>query len=126
MIAPVRCRTKGELEARISQLVIHFEREFMGRGPLETRTYLVDDMVLVRLKGVLTVAEQKLAATGEGGRRQVKQMRQTLIHEGQSVLQQSVGELVGVPVASVHTDINPDLDERVIVFCLVNPSSGKR
>ncbi|OQA03001.1 MAG: hypothetical protein BWY69_00716 [Planctomycetes bacterium ADurb.Bin401] len=49
----------------------------MGRGPEETRTYIVDDLVIVRLKRVLTPAEQQLASTGEDsrGRSLVKQVR---------------------------------------------------
>lgn len=58
-------KTKGQLEAQISEVVIKFEKEFMGRGPLETKAYLIDDMVLVRLRNVLTQAELKLASTPE-------------------------------------------------------------
>ena len=61
-------RSKGELEAEISQAVIRFKKEYMGRGPLSVRTYLIDDMVLVRLQGVLTAAEQKLVEVEERSR----------------------------------------------------------
>ncbi len=54
-------KTKGQTEAEISEAVIKFEKEFMGRGPLETKSYIIGDMVLVRLKNVLTQAELKLA-----------------------------------------------------------------
>ncbi|MFN2437272.1 MAG: Na-translocating system protein MpsC family protein [Desulfotignum sp.] len=54
-------KTKGQMEAEISEAVIKFEKEFMGRGPLETKTYIIEDMLLVRLKNVLTRAELKLA-----------------------------------------------------------------
>ena len=60
-------KTKGELETEISNAVNRFKREYMGRGPQEVRTYLVDDMALVRLKGVLTPAEQRLAQVEAGG-----------------------------------------------------------
>ena len=39
-------QTKGQLESRICEAVIKFEKEFMGRGPLETKAYIIDDMVL--------------------------------------------------------------------------------
>lgn len=42
-------KTKREFERDISQAIIHFEKEFMGRGPLETKSFIVDDMVLVRI-----------------------------------------------------------------------------
>ena len=38
----------------------------MGRGPEEARTYLVDDMVAVRLRRVLTPAERQLVFSLSG------------------------------------------------------------
>jgi len=46
-------RTKGQVEAQISEAIIKFEKEYMGRGPMEAKTYIIKDMVFVRLKGVL-------------------------------------------------------------------------
>ena len=70
-------KSKSDLEAEISQALIRFEKEFMGRGPLETRTFILDDLVVVRLKGVLTRAEIKLAqAEYRRGRYLLKQFRQ--------------------------------------------------
>ena len=54
-------KSKRELEREISRAIVRFEKEFMGRGPLETKSYIIDDMVLVRLKNVLTPAELKLS-----------------------------------------------------------------
>lgn len=59
-------RTKGQIEAQISEAIIKFEKDYMGRGPTETKTYIIKDMVFVRLKGVLTLAEEQLAKTAEG------------------------------------------------------------
>lgn len=58
--------TKGQLELKISEAMIKFEKEFMGRGPMETKTYLLKDMLFVRLKGVLTPAEEQLSKTAKG------------------------------------------------------------
>ena len=62
-------KTKGMLESEISQAIIKFEKDYMGRGPLETRTFLIEDMVLVRLRKVLTPAELKLAGDESASRR---------------------------------------------------------
>lgn len=53
-------KTKGQMEAEISNAMTKFEMEYMGRGPKETKAYIIDDMILVRLKGVLTDAERQL------------------------------------------------------------------
>ena len=109
-----------EIEREISQAIIRFEKEFMGRGPLEARTYLVEDMVLVRLKNVLTPAELKLAETNEGkrGRYLIKQMRQELIEQGRPLLDAVVHDILGLKVVSLHTDISARTGERIIVFTL--------
>ena len=113
-------RSKGELEAEISQAVIRFKKEYMGRGPLSVRTYLIDDMVLVRLQGVLTAAEQKLAKVEERsrGRDLIKQMRLELIEHGRPLLETVVQEILGVQVTSLHTDISTRTGESVILFTL--------
>jgi uncharacterized protein YbcI len=110
--------TVGQLEEAVSQAIIRFEKEYMGRGPLEARTYLVEDLVVVRLRGVLTPAELSLTGTGDRGRDLIKQMRQQLIETGAAALSAAVTLIVGVEVKSMHTDISTRTGERVIVFTL--------
>jgi uncharacterized protein YbcI len=114
---------KGKLEAEISQAIIRFEKEYMGRGPLETRTYLIDDMVLVRLKNVLTPAEVKLAQASEEprDRRLIKETRQRLLQHGRPLLEAVIRDILGVAVKSLHTDISIKTGERIIVFTLERP-----
>lgn len=116
-------RTKGQVEAEISEAVIRFEKEYMGRGPLETKTYIIEDLVLVRLKGVLTQAEHQLAKTSEGsrGRELIKQVRIELLEKGRPLLEAVVQSILNRPVKSLHTDISTATGERVILFTLESP-----
>ena len=115
----LRTQTKGELEAEIARALIHFEKEYMGRGPLETHAHLIDDMVLVRLRGVLTPAEHRLAESREHrGRYLVKQMRQEVLERGRSLLDGILREILDVGIKSIHTDISTRTGERIIVFTL--------
>ena len=113
-------KSKRETEREISQAIIRFEKEYMGRGPLETRSYIIDDMVLVRLKNVLTPAELKLAEseTRERGRYLIKQVRQELIERGRGLLDAVIKDILHVDVLSLHTDISSRTGERIIVFTL--------
>lgn len=113
-------KSKREIEREISQAIIRFEKEFMGRGPLETRTYLIEDMVLIRLKNVLTPAEMKLSESEdrERSRYLIKQLRQQLIEQGRPLLDAVIKDILGVNVVSLHTDISARTGERVIVFTL--------
>jgi uncharacterized protein YbcI len=110
-------KTKGEIEAEISQAIVQFELDYMGRGPKEAATYVVDDMVLVRLKGVLTPAEQQLTKTSDGGEL-VKKMRSTLIEKARFLLYQVVGDITGSKIVDLHTDISTSSGERIFVFIL--------
>jgi uncharacterized protein YbcI len=119
----MRNMTKGQAEAEISEAVIKFEKEYMGRGPLETKTYILDDLVLVRLNGVLTQAEYQLAKTPDNprGRELIKQVRIELIEKGRPLLEAVVQSILGRTVKSLHTDISTLTGERVIIFTLDAP-----
>ena len=110
-------KTKGEIEAEISDAIVTFEVEHMGRGPTEVRSFIIEDMVLVRLKGVLTQAEQQLAKSSEGVDL-IKMMRTTLIRNAEPILFQVIGDITGVKPVSLYTDISAARGERVIVFTL--------
>jgi uncharacterized protein YbcI len=120
-VEDVMLKSKIELEAEISQAIIRFEKEFMGRGPLETRTYILDDLVVVRLQGVLTQAEIKLAAAENSprGRYLLKEVRQELLDRGRPLLEAAVRDILGVEVKSLHTDISTNTGERIIAFTLL-------
>jgi uncharacterized protein YbcI len=118
----------GVVEARISEAIINFEKEYMGRGPLEAKTYIFDDIVLVRLKGVLTKAEHQLASACQSnseGRDLIKKMRQTLIEGARPLLETVVENIVGFKVLSLHTDISTVTGVRIIIFTLVIPPTPK-
>lgn len=113
-------KTKGQIESQISEAIIKFEKEYMGRGPLETKTYIIDDMVLVRLKGVLTQAEYQLAKGAESskGRELIKQVRIELLEKGRPLLEAVIESITKVKVISLHTDISTATGERIILFTL--------
>jgi len=110
-------KTKGQIEAQISEAIIRFEKEYMGRGPTETKTYIIKDMVFVRLKGVLTPAEEQLAKTAEGSEL-IKKTRMQLLEGARVLLENMISEITGCQIRSLHTDISTKTGERVIIFTL--------
>jgi uncharacterized protein YbcI len=110
-------KTKGQIEAAITTALTQFEREFLGRGPKDARTFILADMVVVRLTGILSPAEQKLG-TEPGGVELIKQMRSRLIESSSTVLGQLVEEATGAKVTTMHTDISSRTGERIFVFGL--------
>ena len=113
----LRMKTKGEIEAQISQAIVQFEIDYMGRGPREARSHVIEDMVVVRLKGVLTPAEQQLTKSVDGGEL-VKKMRAMLIEKAKPLLYQVVDDITGTKIIDLHTDISTISGERVLVFTL--------
>jgi uncharacterized protein YbcI len=113
-------KTKGQYEAEISEAVTRFEKEFMGRGPIETRTYIIDDMVIVRLKGVLTKAEYRLVKSERNtkARDLIKQVRIELLENGRPLLEDIIKDILRRRVRSLHTDISTMTGERFIIFTL--------
>jgi len=115
----IEAKCRHDLEAEISRSMIHFERESMGHGPLETRTYLLDDMIIVRLKGTLTTAEQKLAKSNSSHSGSLlKQVRHEILASCRPMLELLLRDILNARVQSVHTDISTKTGERVIVFTL--------
>lgn len=112
--------SRGEIEAKITEALVKFEREYMGRGPTEARTYLIDDLVLVRLKGVITRAEAHLASADQSGRGRdlIKQTRIELLEKARPQLAALIENISGCRVTSLHTDISVKTGERVIIFTL--------
>ena len=109
--------TKGQMEAQISTAIINFEKEYMGRGPKEIKTYIIKDMIFIRLKGVLTPAEEQLAKTFEGANL-IKKVRVQLLESAKVLLNSIIKEITGYNVISLHTDISTKTGERIIVFTL--------
>jgi len=110
-------KTKGHLEAEISIAIAQFEKEHLGRGPKQVRTYIIDDAILIRLQDILTPAERKLARTSAGVQL-MKQTRRSLIEGCRPVLEEIIHTITGVNILSLHTDISTRTCERIFVFCL--------
>ncbi|MHB8481476.1 MAG: Na-translocating system protein MpsC family protein [Nitrospiria bacterium] len=110
-------KTKGQMEAGISNALIQFEKDYMGRGPQETKAFIIENMILVRLQGVLTPAEQQLAKNPEG-MNLIKKIRSNLMEQGRELLKEVIEKITGLKVISLHTDISTKTGERMIIFTL--------
>lgn len=113
-------KTQGEIEAAICEGMSRFGQDYMGRGPKEIHAHLIGDLLVVRLQGVLTTAEQQLvkALPAEKGRDLLKQVRTHLMETARPVLEALIKEVTGVPVLSLHHDISTVTGEEVVLFTL--------
>jgi uncharacterized protein YbcI len=113
-------KTQGEIQAAICEGVSRFEQDYMGRGPKDISAYLLGDLLVVRLRGVLTAAEQRLAKSlsTDTGRHLLKQVRTHLIETARPVMEAMVREITGSNVLAMHHDISTTTGEEVVLFTL--------
>ncbi|MFJ7638346.1 DUF2294 domain-containing protein [Peribacillus sp. NPDC097264] len=106
---------KKKIEAEISAAFIKFQRDLIGRGPQEVKTYIINDMLITRFKGVLTVEEKHLVSQ-DSGKKLVKKMRSLLREMYSQDYEKIVEDLTGCKVLSSHSDISTKTGERIEVF----------
>lgn len=115
-------KSQGEIEACICQGMIRFEQDYMGRGPKNVHAHLIGDLLVVRLQGVLTAAEQQLVNSlpSEKGRDLLKEVRTQLVEAARPLMEAMVQEVTGVKVVSLHHDISTATGEEVVLFTLTD------
>src|SRR5207302_6881910 len=113
-------KTQGEIESGVCDGMGRFEQEYMGRGPKHIHAHLIGDFLVVRLKGVLTAAEQQLvkSLSADKGRDLLKEVRTHLIETARPVMEAMIQEVTGVKVVSLHHDISTATGEEIVLFTL--------
>lgn len=113
-------KSQGEIEAAVCEGITRFEQEYMGRGPKFIHTHLIGDLLVVRLQGVLTAAEQHLVKSlpPQKGLELMKQVRTQLIETARPFLESLLLDITGVTTCSLHHDISTVTGEEIIIFTL--------
>ncbi len=114
---PLTRKTKGQLEAEISDAMVKQQRERTGRGPTQAKTYIVEDMVIVRLQEVLTPAERQLLGNPHG-QALVKQFHQQMHEIARRDLEHIVEQATGARVTSIHNDVSTKTGEQIAIYVL--------
>lgn len=109
--------TKGNIEEKITSAMVKIQKEKTGRGADQGKCYIVQDMVIVRLKGVLTPTEKQLMRNSDG-LRLIKETWNQLEEITRPLIEEIIYKTTGLKVVSVHFDINTETDERIHVFIL--------
>lgn len=107
--------TKGQLEAKLSEAISKFEIEYIGRGPKTIRTYVINDMIIVRLSGFLSPSEQKLTDNPQGIEL-FKKVRTSLFEGGRGYLETLITDIINVAIVSTHSDVSTKTGEKVIII----------
>ena len=109
--------TKGRMEAKISEALSRFEIDFMGRGPRQIKTYILQDMIIVRMMGFLSQSERKLAETTQGVE-QIKKLRAMLFEAARGEIEAMITSIVKLDIVSIHSDVSTKSGEKIMLFTL--------
>jgi uncharacterized protein YbcI len=108
-------KTRGALQDEFSRAIIRFENEHLGRGTVDARTFIIEDMILIRMRGILTPAEQKLAEMPDG-QKLVKETHRQRFETSRSFIENIVNDVIGCQVVSLYTDTSTRTGERIVVL----------
>lgn len=116
-----RTLTQEESEAAICDGIIRFQVEYMGSRSEQIHVHFIKGLLVVRIRGVLTLAERQLgkSLSAANGRDLIKQVRKQLLEVARPMLESLVHEVTGVKVLSMHHDISTVTGEEVVIFSLV-------
>ncbi|WP_242966546.1 DUF2294 domain-containing protein [Clostridium sp. BSD9I1] len=109
--------TKGQVESKLSEAISKFEIEQMGRGPEKIRTIILQDLILIRLKGFLSMSEKKLAHNKEGVEL-IKKVRTSLFENAREELEAAVKSVIDVNIVSTYSDVSTKTGEKIIAIIL--------
>lgn len=112
--------TQAESESAVCDGITRFQDEYLGWRAERIQAHFVKGLLVVRIFGVLTLAETQLvkSTSPENGRDLIKQVRKQLLELARPMLQSLVHEVAGAKVLSMHHDISTVTGEEVVVFSL--------
>lgn len=112
----------GPLVAALSNEFVRLFRTHYGRGPTQTRTVIVEDMIICRMADPFTTAERTMIELGhyEDVARLRSVVQERLRDEFAGVIENLTRRRVLAHVSGVHAD--PDLC--VSVFVVETPTDG--
>ena len=113
----------GQLLSAISTSIVRILREHYGRGPMKAKTYVLDDIIVVVMRGSgFTPLEQTIMDSGEPER--VVDMR----HEFQRVMakryRETIQELTGRNVLAFLSQAHVEPDITMEIFFIDGPLEG--
>ena len=104
------------LLARLSNEMVRAQKRFFGKGPTEAKSYMLDDLLLIVMRGGLTTAEKTMLDFGRPD--QVREFRQLFENEMTERLTSMVEELTGRTVVNYQSQVmfDPDIVVEMFVF----------
>src|SRR5947209_4735469 len=113
----------GRLLAQISTSIVAILREHYGRGPMKAKTYALDDIIVVVMRGSgFTALEETLMDSGQPGRviAMREEFQSVMADRYKTTIEQLTGRRVVAFVSQAH--VEPDIT--VEMFFVDGPLPG--
>jgi uncharacterized protein YbcI len=113
----------GQLLAAISTRIVAILRDHYGRGPMKAKTYALDDIIVVVMRGSgFTPLEQTIMDSGEPDR--VVAMRHDFQHMMAARFKDTIEELTGRNVVAFLSQAHVEPDITMEIFFIDGPLPG--
>ncbi len=118
-----RGESRGLLSS-ISNEIVRAQKQYYGRGPSQAKSYIMDDVLLVVMRGGLTVAEQTMLDFGEHDA--VREFRQRFENGMAETLIAAVERLTDRKVVTYQSQIlfDPVRIIEIFFFDMPGPDAG--
>jgi uncharacterized protein YbcI len=110
---------------RISNEMVHAQKKFFGKGPTEAKSYLLDDLLFIVMRGGMTTAEKTMLEFGQAD--QVRQFRQLFENEMTQRLTDMIEQLTGRKVLTYQSQVmfDPNIVVEMFVFDTVGNEADR-
>jgi uncharacterized protein YbcI len=115
--------TGGRLLAAISTSIVGILREHYGRGPMKAKTYALDDIIVVVMRGSgFTPLEQTIMDSGEPER--VVELREDFQRLMAARYKHTIEDLTGRQVVAFLSQAHVEPDITMEIFFIDEPLKG--
>lgn len=113
----------GQLLAAISNRIVQIQREHYGRGPMKAKTYALDDLVVVVMRGTgFTPLEKTMLDSGDPER--IVEMRHEFQHIMTKRFTDTIEELTDRKVLAFLSQAHVEPDLTLEIFFVDGPLEG--
>jgi uncharacterized protein YbcI len=109
-----------DLLSRLSTEMVRAQKKYFGRGPSETKSYMLDDFLLIVMRGSQTQAERTMIEFGQENL--VREFRQQFENEMTSRLVDMVEDLTGRNVRGYQSQVLFDPEVVIEIFFFEAPA----
>jgi uncharacterized protein YbcI len=107
--------------ADVTNAIVQLHREYYGKGPTRSKSYMLDDMLVCIMRDVLTTVERTLAESGEHDK--VRDTRLAFEDAMRDRFCEVVERIVGRKVLGFSTQVLVTRDVAIEMFVLEPVSS---